>query len=618
MAYKFQIGDARLSGSLVQEGGITAAGNLDDSATVSGSAFTVDLGGLSIDGTAVGCTAAELNFNDGATAGTVVASKTVVVDANKDADGFRNISGSGTINADVGTFSGAVTAGTSFIIGSADMNETDLEKLDGITNGTVAASKAVVVDANKDADGFRNISGSGTAEFDVGTFSGAVTAGTSFIIGSADMSETDLEKLDGITNGTVAASKAVVADSNKDAAGFRNISGSGTIQMNAGTFSGAVTAGTSIIIGSADINEAELETIDGITAGTAAASKAVILDANKDINGIRNLTIAGNLTVQGTTTTVDSTTINISSSFTFEGLADDFETTLGIVDPAADRTVLLPNSSGVLAIFDPGASDAELATALTVVPSELNLLDAITRGSIIHGNSSGATALLAKGAANTVLKSDGTDISYGLIGNANIDASAGIALTKLESLSSANIIVGNGSNVASAVAVTGDIAISNTGLTTIQADAVEGSMLNDNAISGQTAALTSGLADTDEFLISDDGTLKRMDASVLKTYVASLAVTSGSNSATLAAGFNFFNNHGGAISANIPQSTGLSNGDIVHVKAGPDCSATNSLTLNRVGSDTFDAELTSIVLESPNAQVSFVLVDKDNNDFRLM
>ena len=45
---------------------------------------------------------------------------------------------------------GNVTSGGSFIIGSADMNETDLEKLDGITNGTAAANKAVVLDASKD------------------------------------------------------------------------------------------------------------------------------------------------------------------------------------------------------------------------------------------------------------------------------------------------------------------------------------------------------------------------------------------------------------------------------------------------------------------------------------
>ena len=53
---------------------------------------------------------------------------------------------------------------------------------------------------------------------------------------------------------------------------------------------------------------------------------------------------------------------------------------------------------------------------------------------------------------------------------------------------------------------------------TIQANAVEGSMLNNNVISGQTA-LTSGLASTDELAVSDAGTLKRMDVSVLQTYM---------------------------------------------------------------------------------------------------
>ena len=51
-------------------------------------------------------------------------------------------------------------------------------------------------------------------------------------------------------------------------------------------------------------------------------------------------------------------------------------------------------------------------------------------------------------------------------------------------------------------------------------DAVESEHLNDNVISGQTA-LTSGLATTDELLISDGGTIKRMDVSVLSEQFAS-------------------------------------------------------------------------------------------------
>ena len=56
-------------------------------------------------------------------------------------------------------------------------------------------------------------------------------------------------------------------------------------------------------------------------------------------------------------------------------------------------------------------------------------------------------------------------------------------------------------------------------------DAVESEHLNNNVISGQTA-LTSGLATTDELLISDGGTIKRMDVSVLsEQFAASSDVT---------------------------------------------------------------------------------------------
>ena len=45
-------------------------------------------------------------------------------------------------------------------------------------------------------------------------------------------------------------------------------------------------------------------------------------------------------------------------------------------------------------------------------------------------------------------------------------------------------------------------------------NAVESEHINDNVISGQSA-LTSGLATTDELLISDGGTIKKMDVSVI-------------------------------------------------------------------------------------------------------
>lgn len=55
----------------------------------------------------------------------------------------------------------------------------------------------------------------------------------------------------------------------------------------------------------------ELNYLDGSIPGTGVASKAVVLDSNKDLQGLRNLTLEGNLTVNGTTTTVNSTTVTV-------------------------------------------------------------------------------------------------------------------------------------------------------------------------------------------------------------------------------------------------------------------------------------------------------------------
>ena len=61
-------------------------------------------------------------------------------------------------------------------------------------------------------------------------------------------------------------------------------------------------------------------------------------------------------------------------------------------------------------------------------------------------------------------------------------------------------------------------------LNTIGDQVVTAAKLNDNVISGNTA-LTTGLASTDEFLISDAGTPKKMDVSVLTNYYDSLSST---------------------------------------------------------------------------------------------
>lgn len=77
---------------------------------------------------------------------------------------------------------------------------------------------------------------------------------------------------------------------------------------------------------------------------------------------------------------------------------------------------------------------------------------------------------------------------------------ATITLAKLEALTSAQIIVGNASNIPTAVAVTGDITISNGGVTAIGSDKITNAMVKSNAAIARTK-LASGTAN--HVLIND-------------------------------------------------------------------------------------------------------------------
>jgi len=143
---------------------------------------------------------------------------------------------------------------------------------------------------------------------------------------------------------------------------------------------------TSLVIEEADAAYITIVTTDG--------SEAVKFDKALDINAAvqldATLTIGAN--DQGYDVILYGDTA--SANMTWDTSADDliFNGAAGLVVPDGQFTLG--------------------STAVTSTASELNLLDAITRGSIIYGNASAATARLAKGAEGTVLTAGANDISW--------------------------------------------------------------------------------------------------------------------------------------------------------------------------------------------------------------
>ena len=205
-----------------------------------------------------------------------------------------------------------------------------------------------------------------------------------------------------------------------------------------------------------------------------------------------NVTIAGNLTVSGTTTEVSSTTINVAdpliSLATNNNSADAVDIGFyGLYDTSGSQDLYGglfrdAGDSGKWKLF----KDNQAAPTTTV-------------------NTSGTGYAVATLVANI----EG-DVTGDVTGNAD----TATALATGRTIGMTGDVVWTSASFTGAGNVTGSA--------TIQATSVEGSMLNNNVISGQTE-ITSGLADADELLYSDAGTLKRVGMDTLKSYFSPVA-----------------------------------------------------------------------------------------------
>jgi hypothetical protein len=152
-----------------------------------------------------------------------------------------------------------------------------------------------------------------------------------------------------------------------------------------------------------------------------------------------NTVITGNLTVNGTTTTVNSTTVEIQNAFVFEGAtADGFETTLSTVDPTADRTILLPNASDTLvgkATTDTLTNKTLSLNANTITMTSAQLATAVSdetgSGFVVFGTSPTLTNSVVAGSASMdIFNTTATTVNaYGAATSLNIGNATSATLT---------------------------------------------------------------------------------------------------------------------------------------------------------------------------------------------
>ena len=132
-----------------------------------------------------------------------------------------------------------------------------------------------------------------------------------------------------------------------------NNSGAGAADINLND-GGLLTAGTSRLT-----NGGVLQNITGLTVASGGAS----------ITG--TATFVNNIAANGNTTLGDATTDRVTltaqilggSPLVFQGATDDaFTTTFAVTDPTANRTITIPNESGIIALIGPAAAQVDAGT----------------------------------------------------------------------------------------------------------------------------------------------------------------------------------------------------------------------------------------------------------------
>jgi cytoskeletal protein CcmA (bactofilin family) len=314
-----------------------------------------------------------------------------------------------------------------------------------------------------------------------------------------------------------------------------------TVANSTMAVAGNLTVGGALTLGSgAVISEAELETIDGITPGTVLASKAMVVDANKDITGGRNLTITGeldadNININGNTIISTDTNgdINISPDGTGTVVIDtDLDVdninvngnTVSSTDTNGDIN-LSPNGTGTVVINTDLDVDNININGNTIISTDTNGNIALTpngtgevdisKVDIASGEIDGTTIGANSAAAGTFTTLSATtlgssvDLNSQALTNANIDSGAidGVTLGTNSAVTEAQVdninINGNtisstdtNGNITLAPNGTGVVALSSTDLTFGD---------NDKAIFGAGSDLQI-FHDGSDSIINDAGT----------------------------------------------------------------------------------------------------------------
>ena len=385
--------------------------------------------------------------------------------------------------ADNLTITGTLTVGGAVNFGDFDISNVGSIALDTITNDgtdiTLDSSGDIILDAGGDTIFLKD-------------------SGTTF--GSLDNTSGNLI----IKSGTTTAATFSGA----------NVTLAGTVGSGAITSTGIVT-GTGFTAGSAVLAEAELELLDGLTAGTAIASKVVTTDANIDTTGQRNLTISGEL---------DAATGDFSGDVDIDGtLEADAITVNGtaLASVIAGTTVNLATLASTVTITDNESTDENNAVIFAAGGDvDGGSLGLESDGNLTYNPSSGTLNVpnISVTGTQTIVNSVTMNASNAVIFEGATADAHETTLTTVDATGDRTISLPNVSGTLPVLAAASATAITSTPEELNILDDATVTTAELNLIDGGTARGTTAVADADGLLHNDGGTMRMTSAATFKTY----------------------------------------------------------------------------------------------------
>jgi len=150
------------------------------------------------------------------------------------------------------------------------------------------------------------------------------------------------------------------------------------------------------------------------------------------------------------------------------------------VDVAVSGDITMAND-GTVAIAAGVILDADVNASAAIAWSKMA---ALTAAHLLVGSAGGVATDVAITGDIGFNNTGVTAIAASAVVNADVNAAAAIAWSKMAALAATHILVGNGSNVAVDVAVSGDVSMANDGTVTIAANAATIAKVEDALLSG--------------------------------------------------------------------------------------------------------------------------------------